>query len=154
MIPNLNRLDSLRWVLRLTYGLVPLVAGLDKFLNFLTTWEQYVSPTMARLLPFSTSAFMHIVGMIEIAAGIVVVSRLTTLGAYIVSAWLTLIALNLIMSGHYLDVAVRDIVMAVGAYTLAVLSDVLQESHLRASSQAEEHLAASADDNNVWVLAP
>lgn len=144
MVSNLNRLDSLRWVLRLTYGLVPLAAGLDKFFNVLTTWEQYVSPTVARFLPFSPSAFMHIVGMIEIVAGIVVLSRFTTLGAYVVSAWLTLIALSLIFSGHYLDVAVRDIVMAVGAYTLGVLSNALDGSRSRASSQALEHLPASA----------
>ena len=144
MVSNLNRLDSLRWVLRLTYGLVPLVAGLDKFFNILTTWEQYLSPTVARFLPFSPSAFMHIAGIIEIAAGIVVLSRFTAPGAYVVSAWLTLIALSLIFSGHYLDVAVRDLVMALGAYTLGVLSEVLEESRARASSEAEQHLPASA----------
>ena len=144
MASNLNRLDSLRWVLRLTYGLVPLVAGFDKFFNVLTTWEQYLSPTVARFLPFSPSAFMHIAGIIEIAAGIVVLSRFTTFGAYVVSAWLTLIAFSLIFSGHYLDVAVRDIVMAVGAYTLGVLSEAIDESRSRASTPAEEHVSASA----------
>ena len=143
MLSNQNRLDSLQLVLRLTYGLVPLVAGLDKFFNVLTGWEQYVSPTVAQFLPFSTSAFMHIVGIIEIVAGILVLSRFTTLGAYVVSAWLTLIALSLIFSGHYLDVAVRDIVMAIGAFTLGVLSETLEERRSRASSQAGEHLPAS-----------
>jgi len=87
---------------------------------------------------------MHIVGIIEIVAGILVLSRFTTLGAYIVSAWLTLIALSLIFSGHYLDVAVRDIVMAIGAFTLGVLSETLEERRSRASSQAGGHLPASA----------
>jgi hypothetical protein len=32
-------------------------------------------------------------------------------------AWLVLIALTLLISGHY-DVAVRDLVMAVGAFSL------------------------------------
>jgi hypothetical protein len=67
---------------------------------------------------------MHIVGVIEIAAGLVVLSRFRTVGAYIVSAWLALIAVSLIVSGKYLDVAVRDIVMSIGAYTLATLSQV------------------------------
>src|SRR5262245_37380392 len=111
MISNSKQLDSLQWVLRLTYGVVPLVAGLDKFFNVLTNWEQYVNPAVGRFLPFSASAFMHVVGVIEIAAGIVVLSRFTRLGAYAVSAWLTLIALSLISSGHYIDVAVRDLVM-------------------------------------------
>ncbi|MGH9338579.1 MAG: hypothetical protein ACRD1R_03080 [Acidobacteriota bacterium] len=144
MVSNQNRLDSLRQVLRLTYGLVPLIAGLDKFFNVLTTWEQYVSPTLAQFLPFSASAFMQIVGIIEIAAGVVVLSRFTTLGAYVVSAWLTLIAVSLIFSGHYLDVAVRDLVMAVGAYTLGVLTEAREESRLNNSSQTEDHLPASA----------
>lgn len=144
MLTNQRKLDSLRWVLRLTYGLVPFVAGLDKFFNVLTTWEQYVSPTVARVLPFSTSTFMHVVGIIEIAAGIVVLSRFTTLGAYVVSAWLTLIALSLIFSGHHLDVAVRDIVMAVGAYSLGVLNGALEESRSQASSYGAGQLPVSA----------
>jgi uncharacterized membrane protein YphA (DoxX/SURF4 family) len=144
MESNVNRLNSLQWVLRLTYGLVPVVAGLDKFFNVLTTWEQYVSPAVARFLPFSTSTFMHIVGVIEIAAGVIVLSRFTAFGAYVVSAWLTLIALSLISSGHYFDVAVRDAVMAVGAYTLGVLSALLEESGSRTVSRVDVHLPASA----------
>jgi len=144
MIANTRRLESLRQLLRLIYGVVPIVAGLDKFLNLLTNWEQYLSPTMVRLIPVSPSSFMHAVGVIEIAAGIIVLVGFTTLGAYIVSAWLTLIALSLIQSGQYLDVAVRDLVMAAGAYTLGALNEVLQESHLRNASSVEEHLRASA----------
>ena len=77
---------------------------------------------------------MQVVGIIEIAAGIIVVSRFTTLGACVVSAWLTLIALSLIVSGHYIDVAVRDVVMAVGAGSLGVLNEVLAENRSEASS--------------------
>ena len=134
MNTNHKKLDSLFWVLRVTYGVVPIVAGLDKFFNILTNWEQYLNPTLARFLPLSAFAFMHVVGIIEIAAGIIVLSRFTTLGAYVVSAWLALIGLNLIFSGHYLDVAVRDVVMAVGAGSLGVLSEFLAESRSQASS--------------------
>jgi len=144
MIANTRRLDSLRQVLRLTYGIVPIVAGLDKFLNLLTNWEQYLSPTAVRLLPMSPTTFMHAVGVIEIAAGIIVLAGFTTLGAYIVSAWLTLIALSLIQSGHYFDVAVRDLVMAVGAYSLGVLNEVLHEGRLRNAASIENQLRASA----------
>jgi uncharacterized membrane protein YphA (DoxX/SURF4 family) len=143
MTSNIERLDSLRWVLRLTYGLVPVAAGLDKFFNLLTNWEQYVSPTVTRLLPVSTPVFMHTVGVIEIAAGLVVLSGFTTVGAYVVSAWLTLIALSLASSGHYLDVAVRDLVMAVGAYTLGVLDGTLEESRTKYLSSDAEQAHAS-----------
>lgn len=108
-------------LLRFTYGLVPIVAGADKFLNVLTHWEQYLNPAMKRLLPFDAHIFMMLVGVIEIIAGFIVLVRPQT-GGWIVSAWLLLIALTLLTSGNYLDVAVRDIVMAIGAYVLAKLS--------------------------------
>jgi hypothetical protein len=59
MITNTQKLNSLQWFLRLTYGFVPVVAGLDKFFNLLTRWEQYINPSVARLLPISPSAFMQ-----------------------------------------------------------------------------------------------
>jgi uncharacterized membrane protein HdeD (DUF308 family) len=64
---------------------------------------------------------MPIVGVIEIIAGIIVLLR-PRLGGFIVMAWLIAIALNLLISGHYYDVAVRDLVMAIGAFSLAKLS--------------------------------
>ena len=70
---------------------------------------------------------MHIAGVIEIGAGLIVLSRFTTFGAYLVSAWLALIAVSLLASGHFLDVAVRDLVMSATAYSLATLSRVRQE---------------------------
>ncbi len=112
--PSLN-------LLKLTFGLVPIVAGADKFTNFLTNWEQYIHPGIVDLLPFSGHTFMMIVGVIEIIAGIIVLKK-TELGGYIVAAWLTLIALSLLASFSYLDVAVRDLVMAISAYVMARIS--------------------------------
>ncbi len=108
-------------VLRFTFGVVPIVAGLDKFTNLLVNWENYLNPLVLRFLPLSGHAFMSIVGVIEIVAGILTLAR-PRLGGYIVSAWLFCIAFSLIASGRYLDVAVRDLVMAVGAFTLANLT--------------------------------
>jgi uncharacterized membrane protein YphA (DoxX/SURF4 family) len=127
MLANQDRVHSVQQTLRVLFGVVPVVAGADKFFNLLTNWEQYVNPTLERLLPFSTTTFMHIAGIIEIVAGLIVLSRFTTFGAYLVSAWLALIAISLIASGHYLDVAVRDLVMSASAYSLAALSRIHQE---------------------------
>jgi uncharacterized membrane protein YphA (DoxX/SURF4 family) len=127
MLANQDRVHSVQQILRVLFGIVPVVAGADKFFNLLTNWEQYVNPTLERLLPFSTTTFMHVAGVIEIVAGLVVLSRFTTFGAYLVSAWLALIAISLIASGHYLDVAVRDLVMSASAYSLATLSRVRQD---------------------------
>lgn len=113
---------QLQNTLRLTYGIVPIVAGLDKFTNILTRWVNYLGSN-ASLIPFDGSVFMKIVGVIEIIAGVIVLLRPRT-GAYIVMAWLICIALSLIVSGNYFDVAVRDLVMAMGAFTLAQLTQI------------------------------
>lgn len=115
--------DSLRPVylsLRLTYGLVPLLAGLDKFFGLLADWESYLSPAAAGLLPVSPATFMMAVGVIEMAVGLAVLTRFTRLGALVAAAWLAAIAVNLLLAG-VLDVAVRDLAMAVGAFALARL---------------------------------
>jgi uncharacterized membrane protein YphA (DoxX/SURF4 family) len=109
-------------LLKYTFGLVPIIAGLDKFTNILVDWTIYLSPGMVELLPFTAAVFMGIVGVVEIGAGILVLVK-PSIGALVVSAWLVLIALTLIVSGHYFDVAVRDIVMAIGAFSLAKLSN-------------------------------
>ncbi|HEX2878839.1 MAG TPA: DoxX family membrane protein, partial [Polyangiaceae bacterium] len=99
------------WVLRLCYGLVPIVAGFDKFTNLLTNWTKYLSPTIQQMLPASMSAqsFMHWVGVIEIAAGLMVLSHFVRWGAYVVSLWLVGIAINLLSTGQFFDIAVRDL---------------------------------------------
>ncbi|RKS01660.1 MULTISPECIES: hypothetical protein [unclassified Flavobacterium] len=104
-------------LLRLTYGIVPIVAGLDKFFNLLTHWEDYVPPALSSSLPFSPHTLMILVGIIEIVAGLIVLAR-PVIGGYIVSAWLALIGVLLLAGGSFFDVAVRDFVMAIGAFSL------------------------------------
>lgn len=111
-------------LLKFTFGLVPIVAGLDKFTDLLTHWENYISPDFASMLPFAPHVFMMIVGVIEIVAGIIVLSK-PAIGGHIVAAWLVLIALSLLVSCSYLDVAVRDLVMAIGAFSMAQLAKVV-----------------------------
>ncbi len=115
---NIREITNL---LRLTYGIVPIVAGLDKFTNLLADWPAYIGSSIRGALPLEAAELMKVVGVIEIIAGIIVLVR-PLIGAYIVAAWLVCIALTLIIGGHYFDVAVRDLVMAIGAYVLAVLS--------------------------------
>lgn len=109
-------------ILKLTYGIVPIVAGVDKFFHVLTNWDQYLAPFIANLLPFSPHTFMLIVGVIEIIAGIIVLAK-PKLGGLIVSLWLLAIAFNLLLSGQYFDIAVRDITMAIGAFCLFTLTN-------------------------------
>jgi|SRR3569833_280196 len=125
MDEKMKTVSGIQTVLKFTYGLIPIAAGADKFTNILTDWSKYLHPSVASALPCKPSFFMMIVGVIEIIAGIIVLTR-PKIGAYIVSAWLILIALNLLASGNYLDIAVRDIAMAIGAFSLARLSTVTE----------------------------
>lgn len=111
-------------ILKYTFVIVPIVAGADKFTNLLTNWELYINPSIAGILPFSASTFMMIVGIVEIIAGIIVLIK-SELGGYIVAAWLTAIALTLLLGFNYVDVAVRDLVMAISAFSMARLSKIV-----------------------------
>ncbi len=111
-------------LLKFTFVIVPIVAGLDKFTNILTNWEQYLNPGIEGMLPFSGATFMMVVGVIEIVAGVIVLLR-PALGGLIVAAWLTLIALTLIAGWMYVDVAVRDLVMAISVFSMAKMSKLI-----------------------------
>lgn len=133
--PMDQRLNSSFWTLRIAFGLTAFLAGLDKFLNLLTNWEQYASPLVLDIVPLSAGTLMRVAGVIEIIVGIAVLAGLTRLGGYVVAAWLTLIALSLLTTGRYFDVAVRDLVMACGAFVLARLSEVREEVPARAAKR-------------------
>ena len=127
----MDRLNAPWLALRFGIGLTATLAGLDKFLNLLADWGSYMSPLAAQLLPVSTGTFMGVVGVIEIAVGLAILTRWTRAGAYVASAWLLGVAVNLALAGFY-DVAVRDVVMALAAFTLARLAEVREESPVRA----------------------
>jgi len=113
--------NQVQRILKTTFTIVPIVAGVDKFTNLLTNWSGYLTEGMKAMLPVNAIVFMKIVGLIEIIAGVIVWIK-PVIGGYVVMVWLICIALQLIAGGHYYDVAVRDLVMAVGAFSLAQLS--------------------------------
>lgn len=121
----MNEIKQLQNLLRLTFGIVPIVAGLDKFTNLLVRWPQYLG-SLGDLLPMQPSLFMMIVGGIEVFAGVIVLTR-PAVGSIIVMAWLIAISLSLLFSGYY-DVAVRDLVMALSAFVLYRLTIVTASS--------------------------
>jgi hypothetical protein len=113
--------------MRLAIGLMATLAGIDKFFNILVDWGSYVSPLAAQLLPFSTDIFMWIVGVVEFAVGISILTALPVLGSYVASAWLLLVAVNLTLGGYF-DIAVRDVVLSIGAFSLARLIQVRDQA--------------------------
>jgi len=131
------RLDQAWWTLRIGLGLAPLLAGLDKYFNLLTNWEMYLNPLVPKLLHISAPTFMHIVGVVEIVAGLLVFSRFTRYAAYLVMAWLLAIAASLVAQGQFFDIAVRDIEISLGAFVLAKLTEV-RELALVETAPAQE----------------
>ncbi|MDH6253666.1 hypothetical protein M2347_003393 [Chryseobacterium sp. H1D6B] len=107
--------------LKFTFVVIPVVAGMDKFTNILCDWTQYINPSLADALPFSSGTFMMLIGVIEIIAGILVFV-MPKIGGLVVSAWLILIAVSLLAGWNFADVAVRDLVMAVSAFSMSRLA--------------------------------
>ena len=132
-----KRLDSVWWALRLGLGLGPFLAGLDKFFNLLAQWDMYLSPAVTKLLPVSGTTFMHVVGVIEMIVGLAILTKWTRIGAYVAMVWLVLIAINLVTTGNFFDLAVRDLEIAIGAYALARLTEVREVSGVRQSGRLE-----------------
>lgn len=126
MNPNAKGLNSAWWALRIGLGVGPFLAGLDKFFNILTNWGMYLSPAVERLLPISGATFMHAVGVVEMLVGLAILTRWTRLGSYVAAGWLVAIAVNLVTTGMFFDLAVRDVEIALAAYTLARLTEARQ----------------------------
>jgi hypothetical protein len=122
-----GRLNVGWWALRIGLGIGPIITGIDKYFNKLADWGMYLSPLVTKVVPVSATTFMHAVGVIEIIAGVIVLSRWTKLGSYIVMLWLFGIALNLLATGMFYDLAMRDVEIAIGAFALSQLSAVREE---------------------------
>ena len=121
-----KEIELLRRSLQIGVGSAAFLAGLDKFTNLLADWEKYLSPRAAEVLPVSGKTFMKLVGVIEMAVGLGVLSgKFTKVSSYIASAWLAAISGNLVTHpDKYHDVAVRDMEMALEAFVLARLTDI------------------------------
>ena len=110
--------------LRFGLGLGAFLAGLDKFFNILADWEMYLTPLATNVIPIPPAAFMRGVGVIEMIAGLVVLAGFTRLGGYVIAGWLIAVAASLVTTGMFFDLAVRDVEIALAAFTLARLSEV------------------------------
>ena len=130
------RIHHAWWTLRVGLGLCAIFAGLDKFFNLLANWDMYLNPLIPRVLHISAPAFMHIAGVVEMVVGILLFTRFTRYAAYVIAAWLLTIAANLVTQGQFLDVAVRDIELSLGAFVLAKLTEVREEAFANADSPA------------------
>ncbi len=111
------------WALRTALGLGVFLAGLDKFFNLLTDWTMYLSSAASGVLPVAAPVFMRAAGVIEMAVGLAILTRWTRAGAYVAMAWLAGIIANLVATGMFFDLAVRDLEIAVAMFALARLTE-------------------------------
>ena len=115
-------------LLYIAFIAAPLIAGVDKFFHFLVNWDMYLSPMVAAMLPVQPHTFMLAVGVVEIAAGLLV-AVMPVVGGMVVGIWLCGIILNLLSIPGYFDIALRDLGLALGAFALSRLAT---DYHVRA----------------------
>jgi len=109
-------------LLRIALTVAPILFGLDKFAGVLTDdWTKYLAPQFNDLIPGSASDAMHIVGVVEIAAG-VAVAVTPRFGGLLVAGWLGGIIVSLLLVGGYGDIALRDFGLLLAALTLSRLA--------------------------------
>ena len=109
-------------ILHVTYTVLPLVAGMDKFLHFLVNWDIYLTSAVPLVLGVDSHSFMLAVGVGEVLAALLVAGA-PNVGGWVVGAWLCAIVANLLSIGAYLDVAARDAGLAMGAFALARVAE-------------------------------
>jgi hypothetical protein len=115
------------WIMRIAFTVAPILFGLDKFWDLMVPWQQYLAGWVNSIIPGSAVDAMHMVGVVEIAAGLLVLVK-PRIGAYVVAAWLGGIIINLLSLGNYWDIALRDFGLLLGALTLARLSAVYDKA--------------------------
>ena len=130
-------------LLRVGFTVAPILFGLDKFFNWTVDWPDYLASWVNDIVPGSGQDFMYFVGVVEIAAGILVAVA-PRLGAYVVAAWLAGIVVNLLTVDPptYYDIALRDFGLLLGALTLGRLAGAFHRAP--ALSPAEEPLRRAA----------
>lgn len=105
------------------FSVAPIVFGIDKFTQLMTSWDGYLAPWINDIVPGTAHQAMMIVGVVEIIAGLVV-ALVPRIGAYVVAAWLAGIIVNLVSQNAYWDIALRDLGLLVAALALARLAAV------------------------------
>jgi hypothetical protein len=103
----------------------PILAGADKFTHFLVDWTIYLAPVVTDIVPLAPQAFLYVVGIVEILAGLLVLAA-PRIGGYVVALWLWGIIVNLLLLQNYYDIALRDFGLSLGALALSRLAESVE----------------------------
>ncbi|HEY1834533.1 MAG TPA: hypothetical protein VGG08_08865 [Solirubrobacteraceae bacterium] len=120
------------WLLRIGFTVAPILFGIDKFFNWSVYWPKYLAPWINEIVPGNGQDFMHVVGVIEIVAGLIVAFA-PRIGAFVVAGWLGGIVIDLLTNNapQFYDIALRDFGLMLGALTLARLALAVVPAHSR-----------------------
>jgi hypothetical protein len=129
-VRSLSPVQQTFWLLRVGFTAAPILFGLDKFTNLMVDWSIYLAPWLDRRIPGSADDFMMAVGVVEIAAGLLVAVR-PSIGGLVVAGWLAGIIGNLLITPGYYDIALRDFGLLLGALSLARLALYLEHGQER-----------------------
>ena len=120
-------------ILHVGFVVAPILAGLDKFFEVLVDWDRYLAPVATDVLPVNGHSLMLAVGVVEIAAGLLVAFR-PRIGGYVVAVWLWAIIVNLLVAGDHFDIALRDFGLLLGALALARLAEAYPATRPRTAT--------------------
>ena len=123
---NEYKLNKLWTMSKYVYGLVPVLIGLDKFSFFIVNWNIYVSPFAASIIPIIY--LVPLVGIIEIAAGLLILTHWQRFGTFLVATWIGIVIVNLLLIGGFYDIILRDIAIAFGYIVFGMLTEIKEES--------------------------
>lgn len=119
-----TKLDTTWLVLKYAYGFVLFVAGLDKFFGYLIEWRIYVGQFAIQILPIGVTNLLYLIGISQIIVGVLILSKFTRLGVYILMVGLAIMIINLLAVGGQMEIVLRDVLILTGAWALAQLTEI------------------------------
>src|SRR5262245_2312228 len=96
------------------------VSGIDKQLDLLAGWDQYLSPIVTERMGLQAHAFMRCVGVGELVCALVLFFS-PRIGGWIIGLWMIGIIVNLLTIPAFYDIVLRDFGLAFGGFALARL---------------------------------
>lgn len=113
------------WILRISYGLLFILVGTDKFFNALTQWQQFIG-TATGYMPMPPVFILKVLALLQIIAGILLFTPWLLAGIYLMFGLLGIIFLSLITASSGIVVIAHDIFMIINVYVLLQLTGILK----------------------------
>ncbi len=111
---NFSSVSGICQFLRIVYGLYWGIIGVDKFFGFVTESEFRVSKLTLSFIPLSLPQLLRVIGTLEIAIAVMILTQWPRLGAICGIILMTAIIVNLIAMKEHYDIALHGITIGAG----------------------------------------